>query len=182
MAVCFLFFFFFFFMRLCFEAVQLDPERENIIPANKVLVSHLQDKRIVDNKGEQEKKKLVNNPNQFNKDEIPSFQCNIYTTFSIKHMHIKYLDKYIFDSLISITSKYFQNKSYSHKLSYNKKLLLFYILWFFTPTLTDSYSLESEWQQVSSKTLLSILADFSNAVLRMVSVFPLISSLIKFLF
>ena len=37
---------------------------------------------------------------------------------------------------------------------------------FFTPALADGFSLESEWQQVSSlsRTLLSILANLNNAV------------------
>ena len=44
----------------------------------------------------------------------------------------------------------------------------------FRPTLVDGLSLELEWQQVS-RTLLSILTDLDNALVRMVSVFPTIS-------
>ena len=54
-------------------------------------------------------------------------------------------------------------------------LLLFYFLWVFTPALTDDFSLEFEWQQVSL-TLLSILANLDNPIVWMVSTCSLISN------
>ena len=54
-------------------------------------------------------------------------------------------------------------------------LLLHHSLELFTSALADGFSLESEWQQVS-RTLLSILANISNAVVWRVSAHPLISN------
>ena len=53
-------------------------------------------------------------------------------------------------------------------------LLFIYSLQFFTSALADDLSLEIEWQQSlqASRTLLSILAVFNNAVVRMVSTQP----------
>ena len=44
---------------------------------------------------------------------------------------------------------------------------------FFIPTLTNGFSLTSEWPQVS-RTLLSILTDLNSVVVRMVLILPLI--------
>ena len=52
---------------------------------------------------------------------------------------------------------------------------LFSFVEFFTLALADGLSLELVWQQVS-RTLLSILADLNNVVVRMVSTCPLISN------
>ena len=51
-------------------------------------------------------------------------------------------------------------------------LLLFTPLEFLTSVLADGFSLEFEWQQVSSRTLLSILAVLCNAVIWIVSNHP----------
>ena len=54
-------------------------------------------------------------------------------------------------------------------------IIIILLLWeFFTPTLTDSFLLEFEWQKVSL-TPFSILADLSNDVVWMVSTCSLIS-------
>ena len=48
---------------------------------------------------------------------------------------------------------------------------------FFTPALADGFPRESEWQQVPqvSRTLLSILTDLNNALVKIISTRPLIS-------
>ena len=52
-------------------------------------------------------------------------------------------------------------------------IIIIIIHWiFFIPVLAGGFSLECEWQQVS-RTLLSIMADLRNAVVRMVSTCPL---------
>ena len=51
----------------------------------------------------------------------------------------------------------------------------FYTSFFFTPALVGGPLLEFEWQSQISRTLLSILVDFNNAVIWVVSILPLIS-------
>ena len=54
-------------------------------------------------------------------------------------------------------------------------LLFLLLLSFFTPVLTDAFSLDFKWQQVwlGPGTLLSVLADLNNAVVWMVTTRPL---------
>ena len=59
-------------------------------------------------------------------------------------------------------------------LNKNIIIIIIHSLELFTSALADGFSLESEWQQVSSvsRTLLSILAVLNNAVVWMVSTRP----------
>ena len=59
----------------------------------------------------------------------------------------------------------------------NRFWFVYYLtLWeFFTPALTDSFSLKSEWQQSLSRTIISIMDDFRSTVVFMFSILPLIS-------
>ena len=84
--------------------------------------------------------------------------------------------------IVCIVQKPFQSFTYWSPCRLFKILLLYsiiisliiYSLEFFTPVLADGFSLEFEWQQVSSslRTLLSILAVINNAVVWMVSTHP----------
>ena len=68
------------------------------------------------------------------------------------------------------------NCNFLHNSQWNNFIILF-LFEFFTLELADGFSLEFEWQQISSspRTLLGILADLTNAVVWMVCTRPLIS-------
>ena len=91
---------------------------------------------------------------------------------------LDHLAHHVVSTLFALTYWFSHMRLMLWSLSPHNQLLQFYCLLlllllllfsFFTPALSDGFSQEIEWQQVSSRTLLSILGDVNNAVVWMVS-------------